>query len=285
MERDVDLVEALYDPESEFVAGTLSAVGPDLEILIDDFTLAEASYVVRVEQEVGGVWQQRDLFAYFVNIAPRDHSLKFWWRKYSYQADGIYRACIWPNNALFGPAFASCAGYLNLVSDPNVDSDGDGFSDLRETGVPACLDAANTDSVDDAWVNDGCPVFGGHREYDYGQDLNCQNSVNNDADQVVNDGCPQVDLFSEADIQIGSNANQKCAATPGANNDPLPDAWPLDFNDDRIVSGSDYSSFNTHMNQRPPNPGYDPRWDLNVNGLINGQDYLMLNPYGQQCTP
>ena len=75
-----------------------------------------------------------------------------------------------------------------------------------------------------------------------------------------------------------------CSATAAANDEPLPDAWPPDFNDSRMVNGADILSFNSRFGSHSPNAPYDARWDLNANGTINGADVLQLNPFfGKSC--
>jgi hypothetical protein len=95
---------------------------------------------------------------------------------------------------------------------------------------------------------------------------------------------------------IGTDPDQHCAATAGANNDLLPDAWPVDFNDDRIVNGQDtgkyggpFGSYNKNVSQGPFGPpgGEIPgeRFDFSGNGLINGQDIgRFQNFFGKTCT-
>jgi glucose/arabinose dehydrogenase len=83
----------------------------------------------------------------------------------------------------------------------------------------------------------------------------------------------------------GTDPLDRCMNMAGANNEPPPDAWPPDFNDDQLVNGSDWLSFNNKFASRPPGPPYDVRWDLNMNGLINGADILHLNAYfAKRCT-
>jgi hypothetical protein len=89
---------------------------------------------------------------------------------------------------------------------------------------------------------------------------------------------------------------QHCAATEGANNDPEPDAWPVDFNDDRLVNGQDtgrfggpFGSYNHTVAQGPFGPPGNElpgeRFDFNGNGLINGQDLGRFAPFfGLACT-
>jgi hypothetical protein len=83
-----------------------------------------------------------------------------------------------------------------------------------------------------------------------------------------------------------SRASSKCSATPAVSDEPLPDAWPPDFNDNQLVNLADWLSFNSRLGASPPNPAYDVRWDLNVSGLINLSDLLQLSPFmGKKCAP
>ncbi len=78
---------------------------------------------------------------------------------------------------------------------------------------------------------------------------------------------------------IGTQAGVKCAGTPNSNDEPLPDAWPPDFNDNQFVNGADWLTFNTHLGHQTGDAAYDERWDLNASGLINGADLLQMNPF------
>jgi len=95
---------------------------------------------------------------------------------------------------------------------------------------------------------------------------------------------------------IGTDPTQQCAATEGPNNDPAPDANPMDFNDDRIFNGQDsgkfggpFGSFNKMVNQGPFGPPGSQlpgqRFDFNGNGIINGQDTGKYQSYfNRVCT-
>jgi hypothetical protein len=86
---------------------------------------------------------------------------------------------------------------------------------------------------------------------------------------------------------IGTVASSKCMATPIAFDEPLPDAWPPDFNDNQLVNGADILSFNSRFGSSAAvGPPYDARWDLNASGIINVADILQLNPFfGKRCAP
>ena len=95
------------------------------------------------------------------------------------------------------------------------------------------------------------------------------------------DGFPDRVLASgkAAETYIGTNPLRQCAETAGANNDPLPDANPMDFNDDRIYSGADsgkfggpFGSYNHPVSAGPFGGIPGVRFDFNGDGVIAGGD-------------
>jgi hypothetical protein len=71
----------------------------------------------------------------------------------------------------------------------------------------------------------------------------------------------------------------------GANDEPPPDVWPADFNDNQRVNTVDVGFFVPKLNS-PPNPGYDVRYDFNGNGTINTVDVGRFVPLlNKNCTP
>lgn len=76
----------------------------------------------------------------------------------------------------------------------------------------------------------------------------------------------------EAEAAIGTNVSLECSVTTTKSDEPV-DSLPVDFNDDRIVNGSDLISFNLKFGTT------NPRWDLNRDGVVTGSDALALNPY------
>jgi hypothetical protein len=89
-----------------------------------------------------------------------------------------------------------------------------------------------------------------------------------------------------SEATIGTNPWSRCAVTATTNDEAGLDAWPLDFNDNQFVNGSDWLTFNSHFGAKPSSASYSTRWDLNANGVINGGDMLQLNPsFGRSCLP
>jgi hypothetical protein len=86
---------------------------------------------------------------------------------------------------------------------------------------------------------------------------------------------------------IGTLPGTKCASTPATHDEPLPDAWPPDFNDNQIVNVGDIIAFNSAFGMHPTDPDVNfagtvtpvARWDLNANGVVNVGDVLQLNAF------
>jgi beta propeller repeat protein len=79
------------------------------------------------------------------------------------------------------------------------------------------------------------------------------------------------DGFADSiEIFIGTNPHERC----GYN------AWPPNFNNDRVVNILDVLMFKPKL---PPNP-YDKRYDLNTDGKVDILDVTMMKPYmGKSC--
>ena len=99
-----------------------------------------------------------------------------------------------------------------------------------------------------------------------------------------------------SEIYLGTDPNLRCAATPGLDDEGPPDAWPVDFNDDRRANMQDVIfAFVTTLAPNGLNqPASGPlvRVDFNGNGFINMQDVILgyvtrLQPTGLNttCTP
>ena len=103
------------------------------------------------------------------------------------------------------------------------------------------------------------------------------------------DGYHATSVFTPraAESTIGTLGTTRCAANSGTNNEPLPDAWPPDLNDNQLVNVGDITAFNFAFGkttgQAPVNFAGTltpiARWDLNGSGLVNVSDVLQLNPF------
>jgi hypothetical protein len=88
-----------------------------------------------------------------------------------------------------------------------------------------------------------------------------------------------------AETTLGTALSDPCADVAGNNNEPPPDAWPVDFNDSQTVTGPDILGFGPVFGAMAPNPPFDARYDLTGDGKITGPDLLTFGPFfGQNCT-
>jgi hypothetical protein len=112
------------------------------------------------------------------------------------------------------------------------------------------------------------------------------------------DGYPDPNPASgkATETYLGTNPVLHCSATAGANNDPTPDADPMDFNDDRLYNGQDTGkfggpngAFGHFVNDGPfggiPGNRFNFSGDTAINGgLINGQDTGKYQAYFNKST-
>ena len=85
---------------------------------------------------------------------------------------------------------------------------------------------------------------------------------------------------------IGTDAVTHCAATLATDDEPLPDAWPLDFDDNRVINLGDTLKYNLPFLSSAPGPPYTQRLDLNADNVINLGDVLQFNlVFGLSCVP
>ena len=94
---------------------------------------------------------------------------------------------------------------------------------------------------------------------------------------------------------VGTDSALKCAATTLRNDEPLPDRWPVDIDDNQLANGQDILFYNFVFGQPTTNPpvnvpglGMTPvaRFDLSGSGLVNGADILQFNAFfGKRCAP
>ena len=112
---------------------------------------------------------------------------------------------------------------------PNADSDGDGFTNKAESGIPLC-NGVNNDGFDDTVVDDGCPG-----------------------------GPNMAGTYSEGQFKIGTGSLDPC----GSN------GWPLDLvstgisvNEVDIVDLASFVSGVRKLDKNPNEAGFDSRWDV-----------------------
>lgn len=150
------------------------------------------------------------------------------------------------------------------VHPQGVDTDGDGIADTADN----CPDWANPPQNVPSWTMSA-------------GDTDC-------------DGYHQTAVFGvrAPEQSIGTVPSQHCAATAAASDEPLPDAWPPDFNDNQLVNGADWlhyiNAFGQPTTNSPVNVGGTliplTRFDLNDSELVNGPDMLQLNVFfGKRC--
>jgi hypothetical protein len=147
---------------------------------------------------------------------------------------------------------------------------------MRATGVhPQGLDTDGDGLADSA---DPCPAFAPPWVTPDG-DSDCDGYPDTSPGQPIPLRAPE--------SVIGTAAGALCAATTAVNDEPLPDAWPPDFNDNQIVNVGDITALNAPFGQPTTNPPINfagtltpiARWDLNGSGLVNVSDVLQLNPF------
>jgi PKD repeat protein len=86
-------------------------------------------------------------------------------------------------------------------------------------------------------------------------------------------GDPDCDGFTTTNEgHIGTDPFKACHDTFEANDEPLPDRWPIDLDDNRTLNTLDAGFFVAHLNSRTGDSRYDVRFDLIYNGVINTVD-------------
>ena len=85
---------------------------------------------------------------------------------------------------------------------------------------------------------------------------------------------------------IGTDAVTHCAATLATDDEPLPDAWPLDFDDNRLLDLKDILKYNLPFGAIGPGLPYTQRLDLNADNVIDLSDVLQFNLiFLKSCVP
>jgi hypothetical protein len=161
-------------------------------------------------------------------------------------------------------------------ADSATDTDGDGYSDMLETGAPLCFGPTFTsDTPDDSLDNDGCPVVGV-------AETSCADTNDDDSDGLRNDGCPVVGVHSEGTYNRGSNWKGRCGV--GISSDPST-AWPSDLKSQGIPDSTDriniidLTSFITPVRRLETglfSANFDLRWDLNGGPAINPGQFINI---------
>jgi hypothetical protein len=210
---------------------------------------------------------------------------------------------------------AANPGQQNVVhpttttGDACEDPEPDGIVDASDN-CPGVANATQTDSDSDTLGDpcDNCPAITNQNQAnqdgdEYGDACevpNCVTIANHWT--VPNSGDTDCDGYADTTVfapraseqTIGTVPTQKCAATGTFNDEPAPDAWPPDFNDNQLVNGSDVLSFNNAFAKHTTDPPIVllgtstpiTRFDLNGNGLVNGADVLQLNQFfSKRCAP
>jgi hypothetical protein len=186
------------------------------------------------------------------------------------------------------------------VSGPVVDADGDGVGDPADicpaTAPPSstvdgsgCSQAQVDRDLDT--ICDPSPPSAGPAPGCTGTD-NCPawpNTAQNLPVWFVQPGDLDCDSITDSEEAfVGTDPYHACAATPEADDEGLPDAWPVDFDDDQRALLGDVTKYapvyGAHADV--PSQPYDVRFDLDGNGLIGlGDITKFAQVFGKTCTP
>ncbi len=188
---------------------------------------------------------------------------------------------VWPDGAIIheegsSDRYVNNGGLMQLVT---------GFDERNDQCVPPAVFNAIGDSDGDGWINgvDNCPSWP-----NAGQQLPPWFVPVGDSDC---DGYPDtVQVGSHApESFLGTDPASHCAADTVANNEPPPDAWPLDFDDNRLIDNGDVLRYNLPfgaIGPEGPDTLYKQRLDLNADNIIDLGDVLQFNlTWGSSCVP
>jgi hypothetical protein len=161
---------------------------------------------------------------------------------------GMYHTCAqgpqgvkcWGGNEYGQVGDGTTVNRLSPVDVPQFDADQDGTLDADDS----CVDWPNPDQALPTWAVTG-----------------------NDSD------CDGQDAEKEA--YLGTDAMQQCPDTSTPNDEPI-DAWPSDFNDNRVTNLADIVLMGPAFNLPT---GADPslkRFDLNASGSVSLGDVVAL---------
>ena len=145
------------------------------------------------------------------------------------------------------------AGILNLAGVGNEFTIG--------SEIEASIECGDTDEDGVPDVSDNCPYW-----YNPAQVLPPWPIATDD---------PDCDGFSTTtETFVGTDPFEQCSADNTANNEPLPDKWPSDMNDNQRTNTLDVAFYVGNLNSQPVpgGPPYLVRLDLTTNGVVNTLD-------------
>ena len=95
------------------------------------------------------------------------------------------------------------------------------------------------------------------------------------------------DGFTDAsEAFFGTDPFNACAETSTSNDEPPPDAWPLDMTDNQKANTLDVAKYVPVLNSFAPGPPYTARLDLTMNGIVNTLDIAPFVPaLNTTCLP
>ena len=159
----------------------------------------------------------------------------------------------------------------NGCSQAQVDRDADGICDPGAPSSGPAPGCTGSDNCPD-WANpaQGLPTWGVPAG-----DSDCDGFPNTAAA-----GAKAPESF------IGTDPTRHCASTPTPNDEPLPDAWPMDSNDDELAGLSDVAKYSSVFGSHSPGPPYAVRFDLSGDGRITISDIAQFSSFfGKHCSP
>ncbi len=148
---------------------------------------------------------------------------------------------------------------LGVGADQNHNGKQDGAEVWPAPGSPGNDDSVQTfEDYDGILDTDGCHDSPG-------------DDFDGDSFGIKSAGLPV--FHDDREAFLGTDPGRPCAATPTADDEPAPDAWAADFNDDQTVDIRDAAAFRGVFR----NPAaYSPRFDYNADGTVDIQDVGFL---------
>ena len=262
----------------------IRSVDPSKEVLMGETWLykvradevaAQLDYNTIIARDVWSFWEPLDaqfheMLLKLIQVAGIEMVMPFWTQYYwGYLTWGDPTLAGLEGPALVAEA-ASRAG-PNVLTGPLTGS-GVAFEDVVATTLDADGDGvANATDNCQRWPNAG-------------QALPPWTLASVDPDC---DGFPSLapDGGLAAETFVGTTPTVQCAATSVANDEPSPDRWPLDMNDDQRANMLDVLMYIGKLNKIAPDPLYVQRFDLSGDSRVNLVDVLKFVPFlNQTCT-